>query len=465
MKFFRRLKTKYGIAHPLCMLSLLACLCLCAGIIIYALANYENTDISQISNVSEDISAEAVLLFGEEVFDTIIQSYSQVIAIGIEPFLAVIVHGFAGLINAMIGLPFDIEATMFSVPHILFIAVIVYGIGKLMQCFECTRSFAMLTYGEFERIFGYALMVHIACQNVIKVMYVFEKHKSTLGGIFKGIPLEMIIGGSVFAIGIITSFAGILFFYITKTLVLGLQIMQLSISFFPFTSMLFETLRSSITIAVAVFNLLFPKVGFAFNCAAVVVGCILLAQTSSSVEYFRVIYVETLLLPYYRFKGSHKLLYKDVPTEIRKKCINYDGIIIPVFSADKFNVKGIEVASHEKWWLEITEDNLYFYRKRVFSKKVESFSLAKEEKKWYYKDNWRYLELFDLNGPDENIIKLFKKPERELSFAVSREYELIFKDITANMHAVDYNALKARLTEERKHYIEQENKAFYAAIQ
>ena len=39
MKFFRRLKTKYGIAHPLCMLSLLACLCLCAGIIIYALAN------------------------------------------------------------------------------------------------------------------------------------------------------------------------------------------------------------------------------------------------------------------------------------------------------------------------------------------------------------------------------------------------------------------------------------------
>lgn len=465
MKFFRRLKTKYGIAHPLCMLSLLACLCLCAGIILYTLINYEDTNALQYAEITENVSSDAVLLFGEELFDTIIQSYSQVIAIGIEPFLAVIVHGFAGLVNAMIGLPFNIEATMFSVPHILLITIVICSIGKLMQCFECTRSFAMLTYGEFERIFGYILMVYIACQNVIKIMYVCEKHRMTLNAVFEGMPVEIIVGLLVFIIGVLTSFSGILFFYVTKTLVLGLQIMQLSISFFPFTSMVFEVMRSSITIAVAVFNLLFPKVGFAFNCAAVVVGCILLTQTSSSVEYFRVIYIETLLLPYYRFKGSHKLLYKDVPTEIRKRCKNSDGIIVPVFSIDKFNIKGIEVASHEKWWLEITEDALQFYRKRIFSKKVECFTLSMEERNWYYKDNWRYLELFDLNGPDENIIKLFKKPERELSFAVSREYEVIFKDITANMHAVDYNALKARLTEERKHYIEQENKAFYAAIQ
>lgn len=465
MKFFRRLKTKYGIAHPLCMLSLLACLCLCAGIILYAFSNYESTNVSQASYLTEQFYAESVLAFAEELFDTMIQSYSQVIAIGIEPFLAVIVQGFAGLLNAMIGMPFDIEATVFSVPQILLIAIIVCGIGKLMQCFECTRSFAMLTFGEFERIFGYVLMVYIACQNVIKIMYVCEKHKTTLNVLLAGMPVEMIVGLLVFVIGVATSFVGIFIFYVTKTLVLGLQIMQLSISFFPFSSMLFEVIRSGVTVVVAVFNLLFPKVGFVFNLAAVVVGCVLLAQTSSCVEYFRVIYIETLLLPYYRFKGAHKLLYRDVPTEIRKKCKSSDGIIIPVFSMDKFNIKEIEVASHEKWWLEITEDALHFYRKKIFSKKVETFSLSLKERNWYYRDNWRCLELFDLNGPDENIIKLFKKPEREISFAVSREYESIFKDITENMHAVDYNALKARLTEERKHYIEQENKAFYAAIQ
>jgi len=60
----------------------------------------------------------------------------------------------------------------------------------------------------------------------------------------------------------------------------------------------------------AVFNLLFPKVGFAFNCTAFIIGIVFLAQTSSSVEYFRVIYLESLLIPYYRFKGEITQLYK-----------------------------------------------------------------------------------------------------------------------------------------------------------
>ena len=170
----------------------------------------------------------------------------------------------------------------------------------------------------------------------------------------------------------------------------------------------------------AVFNLLFPKVGFAFNCAAFIIGIVFLSQTSSSVEYFRVIYLESLLIPYYRFKGKITQLYKDVPTEIRKK-----------------------------------------FR----SRKVETFSIGKNERKWYFKDNWKCLELFDLNGPEENIIRLFKKPERKLAFVVSREYEAIFTDVTAGMGAIDYNALKAKLTEERRIHMEKDNKAFYAITQ
>ena len=91
--------------------------------------------------------------------------------------------------------------------------------------------------------------------------------------------------------------------------------------------------------------------------------------------------------------------------------------------------------------------------------------MQKEDKQWYFKDNWRCLELFDLNGPEENIIKLFQKPEREIGFVVSKEYESIFKDITEGIGAKDYNALKKQLTEERQKYIQQENQAFYAAIQ
>lgn len=465
MNFFRRLKTKYGIAHPLCMLSLLACLCLCAGILAYSLARYEVTAVTNASRmVGDSVTVEAISMFVEELFDTVVRSYSQTIAIGIEPFVAVIVQGIAGLVNSVLGLPFNINATAFSLPEVLCIALIVCFISKLMQCFECTRSFAMLTIGEFERIFGYLLMIYMASQNIIRVMYVFEKHASTLKFIF-GDAAEWLTPVLIFGIGVATSFAGILVFYIIKTFVLGTQIMQLSISFFPFTSLLFEAIKSCITVVVAVFNLLFPRVGFAFNCAALIIGCVLLAQTSSSVEYFRVIYIETLLLPYYRFKGERKLLYADVPGEIRKRCKSDSGIIIPVFSMERFKICNTEVASHQKWWLEITDDALYFYHKKMFSKKIETFSMKKTERQWYFKDNWRCLELFDLNGPAENIIKLFRKPEREVGFVVSREYESIFKDIAENMGATDYSALKKQLTEERKQYIEQENKAFYAAIQ
>ena len=301
----------------------------------------------------------------EEIFDTVIGSYSQVVAIGIEPMLAVIVHGGLSLLNAVIGMPLDLETTLFSIPEILLLTMAIYSIGKILQCFECTRSFTMLTYGEFERIFGYFLLITIACRNVVKVIYICEKHKLMLESLFGGFKVEWIIAMIVFLVGVFSAFAGILIFYITKTLILGLQILQLSISFLPFTSFLFEALRSGITVIMALFNLLFPRMGFAFNCAMFVIGIILLSQTSNSVEYFRVIYLESLLIPYYRFKGKVSELYKDVPTEIYKKCQNRYGFIVPVFSMEQFVVGDVLIKAHEKWWMEITEDGLYFYRKIV----------------------------------------------------------------------------------------------------
>lgn len=464
MNLLRRMKIKYGIAHPLCMLSLLACLILC-GFLVFSSTQGNDYVYSSATDDVVEASYEEFMVFGEEIFDTVIRSYSQTVAIGIEPLLAVIIQGLAGLLNAIIGMPLEIESGFFSLPEVFFVAISIYYIGKFMLCFECTRSFTMLTYGEFERIFGYAMMIMISCQNVMKVMYVCEKHKNVLLSVFPGVSIEVVISILVMIIGVGSSFLGILIYYITKTLVLGLQIMQLSISFFPLTSFFFEVLRSSITVIMAVFNLLFPKVGFTFNCAMFVIGIVLLAQTSSSVEYFRVIYIESLLMPYYRFKGKLELLYKDVPAAIRRKCADEAGIIIPVFSMDKFRIGEIVVGNHEKWWMEITETEIHFYKSKIFSSKIESFTFAKQDKKWYFKENWRCLELFDLNGPEENIIKLFKKPERQISFAVSREYEAIFGEIAQKMQAKDYNALKAKLTEERRSYIEKENKAFYAITQ
>ena len=465
MRLFRRLKTKYGITHPFCVLSLLACLGFCVFIVGYMLSQYTPAVETVANTGMVNVNPDELHAFGEEVFDTVIGSYAQAVAIGIEPLLAGLVHGGLGLVNSVIGMPLEIETTYFSIPEVFLILMAVFIIGKLMQCFECTRSFTMLTYGEFERIFGYLLMVWISCKNVIKIIYVCDKYRLMLENLFVGMEIEWIIAIFVFLTGFLSAFFGIMIFYITKTLVLGLQIMQLSISFFPFTSFLFEVLRSSATVLFAVFNLLFPKVGFAFNCTAFIIGIVFLAQTSSSVEYFRVIYLESLLIPYYRFKGKITQLYKDVPTEIRKKCANLNNIIIPVFSMERFEIGEIDVAGHEQWWMEIAENGLHFYRKKFLSRKVETFSIGKNERKWYFKDNWKCLELFDLNGPEENIIRLFKKPERKLAFVVSREYEAIFADITAGMGAIDYNALKAKLTEERRIHMEKDNKAFYAITQ
>jgi len=465
MRLLRRLQTKYGISHPFCVLSLLACLVFCVLVVGYALISYDSSIVLPQSASLANVNSGELKMFGEELFDTVIGSYSQVVAIGIEPLLAVILQGVAGLINAVLGMPFDMETSYFSIPEILMIVLVIYSIGKFMQCFECTRSFTMLTFGEFERIFGYIMMIIIACRNITKIIYVCEKYSYVIRGISGGIPAELLTAVIVFSVGVVSSFIGIAIFYITKTMVLGLQILQLSISFLPFTSLLFEVLRSSATIIMAVFNLLFPRVGFAFNCATFILGIVLLSQTSSSVEYFRVMYMESILIPYYRFKGKIDHLYKEVPVEICRKCNDRKNLIVPVFSMEHFKMNGINVASHEKWWMEISEERLFFYRKKALSRKVEMFDIERKEKKWYYKDNWKCLELFDLNGPGENIIRLFNKPEREISFAVSREYEAIFKEITAGMDATNYVALKEQLTKERRKYIEQEKKAFYAAIQ
>lgn len=469
MKLIRRLKSKYGIAHPLCMLSLLTCFGLCAGIVFSTLGRSDMPVASNGISVASDTSVAEVSMeewkgFGEEVFDTVVRSYSQTIAIGIEPVFAVTIQGIAGLVNAMLGLPLDLNLTFFSLPHVLMIMVVLCCVGKIMQCFECTRSFAMLTYGELERLFGYAMMIYMAGQNVVKLIYICEKHDAMLERLLAGLPAEFIVCAFVLGLGTLSAFGGILIFYIIKTLVLGLQIMQLSISFFPFTSFVFEVIRSGVVVLFAVFNLLFPRVGFAFNCAAFLVGIILLSQTSSSVEYFRVVYVETIVLPIYRFRGTMAELRKEAPADIRKKLHHKDNVLIPVFTMDKFKVGDLEIDGHEKWWMEITDTELYFYHKKPLSTHVEIFTLPRNEKRWYFKDNWRYLELFDLNGPEENIIRLFQKPERQIGFVVSREYEALFREITHEMGAVDYNALKAELLAERKQYMEEHNQGYNAVM-
>ena len=91
MRLFRRLKTKYGITHPFCVLSLLACLVFCGLITGYMLKHY--IPVSDAARMVENanVNTEELQAFGEEVFDTLIGSYAQAVAIGIEPLLAVIV--------------------------------------------------------------------------------------------------------------------------------------------------------------------------------------------------------------------------------------------------------------------------------------------------------------------------------------------------------------------------------------
>lgn len=466
MRLMRRMKSKYGITHPLCLLSILACVCFCTIIILHTFLRYADSTTDTFNYVNGDVDVREVMAFLEEISDTIIRSYSQVIAIGIEPVLAVLLEGGAGLTNAVMGMPLDISSTMFSVPHVLLITLAVFMLGKLMQCFEFTRSVGMLIYGEAERIFGYVVMVAISCQNIVKIMYVCEKHSATLESVLRFENTEVLQGIVVFVLGAGSAFVGLVVYYVIKTLVLGLQIMQLSVSFFPFTSLLFEVVRSSFVVIIAVFNLLFPRVGLAFNVAMLLLGALALAQTSGSVEYFRVIYFESLIIPFYRFRGETIKLYKDVPREIKKHCNREKcGIIVPVFSTGRFVLEGQTVSNHEKWWMEICEKELRFYRKKFMVGKIEQINIPLDGLKWYFRENPRCMELFVLDGPQENIIRLFKKPQKHVTFVISREYETIFSNMVSAMHAVDYEALKAQMLQERKEYIKRENKAYYALTQ
>ena len=95
MRLMRRMKSKYGITHPLCLLSILACVCFCTIIILHTFLRYADSTTDTFNYVNGDVDVREVMAFLEEISDTIIRSYSQVIAIGIEPVLAVLLEGGA----------------------------------------------------------------------------------------------------------------------------------------------------------------------------------------------------------------------------------------------------------------------------------------------------------------------------------------------------------------------------------
>ena len=77
MRLFRRLKNKYGITHPFCVLSLLACLVFCVLIIGYMFSQYTPVVESAVNTGMTNVNYEELHAFGEEVFDTVIGSYAQ----------------------------------------------------------------------------------------------------------------------------------------------------------------------------------------------------------------------------------------------------------------------------------------------------------------------------------------------------------------------------------------------------
>ncbi len=394
--------------------------------------------------VSKQPVTKAILF--RDTAQELIVSYSQVIGIAIEPFFALFVNATFGFVNAILGMPLDIVTTPLSYPVVLFLFfVFVFG-GKILLSFPSSQVFAMVTYGELEKAVGYLSILMTGIYGVSQ-MTAFCSERAN--------DIMLILGseggnGIFVAVSVVLSFGSacvsLILYYIVKTVILCANIIQMPFAFLPGVSFLFECAKSFIVAILCSMNLIFPVAGFLLNLLIVIFSCILFVKCYYVVDFYRAIY----LRPTLHSLGIGTVSDRKINEKTSQWILDYmkeqnETIVmsVPSYLVHTFS-KEQEMRQYEYWWYVCTEQKQYLCRKKYSAKKPCVYELSNSQP-IYFKESFRYLEFFTLDGPEEKLNMIFNKPQKDLHFVISHDYVKLFETLKQSADYRDYLALKQKL--------------------
>lgn len=453
---------------------ILAYICLCVFLAVfcgpflndYAPGRAFATAVPETSlTETETLSTLTKQLLGNSI-SAVAGSYASVVAISCEPFTALLFLGIIENVNRWCGYPLDMVATPAGNPIVLLVITIFFAASKLMKSNETTQVFGMVTLGELEKYLGLVFIFVLGILNVTGIS------TGVMNAVVSAASPESVsepgaatwIAGISVVWSVILAIVSVAVYFIMKTVMSGLDVIQMSLSFIPGSAFFFEAAKSLFAIFLITINVIWPPLGIAFNIIVFIIGCFLFRICYNATKYFNGIYIRPLLKRLKGFDPHMALVSAKLPKRIRKYCTAEN--VRPQMAMPVYPLKYVgdeKVRKYDKWWLIVDGNTPYFMRKRAGKKKVRklSFVTTYQQPVYIRKGLW-YYEIFSYLPGEENMVKKF--PKKEFSFAFSSEYLYRIEDILKITGYEDYSLIQAEKKLTRKQQREEKRMQRKVAI-
>lgn len=403
--------------------------------------------------VGQTIASIAMQVVGTSVA-SFAGSYASLVGVSCEPFAALLFIGILENINRWIGSPFQMMETPLSNLWVLLVVAVFFAISKVLKANEATQILGTITLGELEKFTGLAFVIVIGIMNVTGLTTVAIQaagaDSAASGGGFVGVLTA--------CLSLFFALISVVVFFIIKTVMKGLEVIQMSLSFIPGVTLVIEILKTVITCFIIFVNIVCPPLGIAINLVVFIICCFLFKHCYNASKYFQKIYVRPLLRLVRGFDPHIPLVIRKLPRKMKKEYANKElpDMIIPIYPLKYYGEE--KVSKYERWYMISDERSTCFKKYRMF-KKAYRLIECKESARTpvYLKKGLWYFEIFHYIDTQDNLAKKF--PRKEYSFVFSKEYYYRHEEILFKSGLVDYELLK----QERKE-IKQQNKAKKRAL-
>ena len=399
----------------------------------------ENITLSE----SETLSTLTDKILGNSI-SSIAGGYASVVAISCEPFSALLFLGIIETINRWCGYPLDMLSTPAGNPIVLLVIAIFWAVSKFMKSNETTQIFGMVTLGELEKYLGLAFILILGVLNVTgistgvmdAVLSAASPERAATPSGATWITIVSIVWS------VILSIMSVAVFFIMKTVMSGIDVLQVSLSFIPGSAFIFETCKTLFALFLITVNVICPPLGIALNIIIFIIGCILFKICYRAVRYFKSIYFRPLFKRIKGFDPQMPLVSNKLPKRIRKYC-QAQGLdiklAIPVYPLKYLGEE--KVRKYDRWWLMNDGETTFYIRKRAGKKKVRKLSFEQSYGAPIYlrKGLWSY-EIFSYLPNEDNLNKKF--PKKAFSFALSMEYLYKADEIMQITGFENYNLIR-----------------------
>lgn len=373
-------------------------------------------------------------------------TYATLVGVSCEPFSALLFIGILENVNRWIGSPFEIAPTPMSNLWVLLVVAVFFAISKLLKANEATQILGMVTLGELEKYTGLVFIIVIGIMNVTGLTSV-SVQAAGLGASSGG-------GGGIVAVlsGILSVFFAIIsivVFFIIKTVMKGLDVLQMTLTFIPGVTLVVEVLKTVVTCTIIFVNIICPPLGIAINFIIFIICCLLFKKCYLATKYFKKIYVKPLLRLIRGYDPHIPLVMKKLPRKFRKAYAGKElpDVFIPIYPLKYLGEA--KVTKHEPWYMIVEEKRVFVKKYRAFKKQPVSIEFVDSTNTPVYlkKCLW-YFEIFHYIDTQENLNKRF--PRKEYSFVYSKEYYYRMEEILFRSGMTDYNVLKQEKKEIRQ---------------